>query len=158
MHPIHKFGISRIGFQSRIFTETPSSRPDRLHVTTLALEMTWSSYLGRCMSSRQACRLASLAEVCLSQLARRQVLRNFSQFACGLRMELTACSGRDFFHSRKACLERFTGRNSRSFRRRRKKHTLPQSPRTSMESLGAARGLVSLGGSVGHPRFKRRAP
>jgi hypothetical protein len=47
------------------------------------------------VSSRQACRLASLAslaEVCLSQPVRRQTMRIFSQFACGLRVELSACS------------------------------------------------------------------
>ena len=42
-----------------------------------------------------------------------------------------------------------TGRNSRSFRG---KGTLPQSPK--MESLGAARGLVSFGGMCGACTFQ----
>jgi hypothetical protein len=126
------------------------------------------------VSSRQACRLASLAEVCLSQPVRRQTMRIFSQFACGLRMEPSACSGKvcapkteraaagqlqrrgglsrhpvlSFIHA--LCVwKNSTWRNSRSFRG---KSTLPQSPR--MESLGAARGLASFGGKCGAGTFQ----
>jgi hypothetical protein len=133
------------------------------------------------VSSRQACRLASLAslaKVCLSQPVRRQTMRIFSQFACGLRMELSACSGRvsapktegadagqlqrrgglsrhlvlSFIHA--VCVWRnSTGRYSRSFRG---KSTLPQS--TRMESLGAARGFVSFGGKCGACTFQTQGP
>jgi hypothetical protein len=41
-----KFGISRIGIQFRVFTEIPTSWPDRLHVTTLAFEMAWPGLNG----------------------------------------------------------------------------------------------------------------
>ncbi len=95
-HTPDEIGISRIGIQFRVFMEIPSSRPDRLHVshdvTTLAFKMAFSRLLGRCVSSRQACRLASLAslaEVCLSQPVRRQTMCIFPQFACGLRMEVS---------------------------------------------------------------------
>jgi hypothetical protein len=40
-----KFGISRIDIQFWVFTEIPTSWPDRLHVTTLAFEMAWSRLL-----------------------------------------------------------------------------------------------------------------
>jgi hypothetical protein len=134
MHPINSafpgsafnFGFSR---KSRVYGQTATmSEP---------LQLKWPGlgYLGRCMSSRQACRLASLAslaEVCLSQPVRRQTMRIFSQFACGLSMELSACSGkvsapkterahagqlqrrggsltapRAVLHSRSVCLEKF---------------------------------------------------
>ncbi len=134
-------------------------------------------YLQRCVPSRQACRLASLAslaEVCLSQPVKRQTMRIFSQFACGLRMELSACSGKvsapktegadagqlqrrgglsrhpvlSFIHA--VCVwKNSTGRYSRSIRG---KGTLPRS--TRKESLGTARGLVSFAGECGAFTFQ----
>ena len=58
-------------------------------MTPPAFEIAWSRLLKEFADVGLTDRLA---EVCLSQPVRRQTMRIFSQIACGLRMELSACS------------------------------------------------------------------
>jgi hypothetical protein len=77
---LDKFGIYRIGIESRISTANPRSGSTGILVTPPAFEIARPSLINRPV--RFACRprLPSLAKVCLSQPVRRQTMPIFSPF------------------------------------------------------------------------------